>query len=137
MPAVRSSVAVAEGNAGRYSVDAHLTHVPAATEAVAETHVRRLEAMRRAGLAIREPDGSWSIAADHLDQVSRYEAGRAREAPVRVELLSSRPIEQLVGADAVTWLDRELVADTSEPRSEEHTSELQSLMRISSAIFCL
>src|SRR3546814_4601737 len=74
--------------------------------------------MRRAGLAIREPDGSWSIAADHLDQVSRYEAGRAREAPVRVELLSSRPIEQLVGADAVTWLDRELVADTSEPLRE-------------------
>src|SRR3546814_9180349 len=60
----------------------------------------------------------WSIAADHLDQVSRYEAGRAREAPVRVELLSSRPIEQLVGADAVTWLDRELVADTSEPLRE-------------------
>src|SRR3546814_1788378 len=28
-------------------------------------------------------------------------------------------------------------APTSEPRSEEHTSELQSLMRISYAVFCL
>src|SRR3546814_10619028 len=27
--------------------------------------------------------------------------------------------------------------DRSEPRSEEHTSELQSLMRISYAVFCL
>src|SRR3546814_5419027 len=27
--------------------------------------------------------------------------------------------------------------DTSTPRSEEHTSELQSLMRISYAVFCL
>src|SRR3546814_6329242 len=27
--------------------------------------------------------------------------------------------------------------DCSEPRSEEHTSELQSLMRISYAVFCL
>src|SRR3546814_8641220 len=27
--------------------------------------------------------------------------------------------------------------DASRPRSEEHTSELQSLMRISSAVFCL
>src|SRR3546814_7896960 len=27
--------------------------------------------------------------------------------------------------------------DTSSPRSEEHTSELQSLMRISYAVFCL
>src|SRR3546814_15005798 len=74
--------------------------------------------MRRAGVACLDPNGIWSIAADHVDLVSRYEAGRAREAPVRVELLSSRPIEQLVGADAVTWLDRELGADTSEPLSE-------------------
>src|SRR3546814_9788074 len=28
-------------------------------------------------------------------------------------------------------------ADNSTPRSEEHTSELQSLMRISYAVFCL
>src|SRR3546814_2884900 len=32
-----------------------------------------------------------------------------------------------VGINAVTWLER----------SEEHTSELQSLMRISYAVFCL
>src|SRR3546814_7984616 len=30
-----------------------------------------------------------------------------------------------------------LVANKYDPRSEEHTSELQSLMRISSAVFCL
>src|SRR3546814_6960422 len=29
------------------------------------------------------------------------------------------------------------MTDTSDPRSEEHTSELQSLMRISYAVFCL
>src|SRR3546814_8179396 len=33
------------------------------------------------------------------------------------------------------WLKR--LGDTSEHRSEEHTSELQSLMRISYAVFCL
>src|SRR3546814_3900900 len=32
---------------------------------------------------------------------------------------------------------RDLVADPSEQRSEEHTSELQSLMRISYAVLCL
>src|SRR3546814_4253357 len=31
----------------------------------------------------------------------------------------------------------QLVANISLPRSEEHTSELQSLMRISYAVFCL
>src|SRR3546814_3417960 len=38
-------------------------------------------------------------------------------------------------------VDREVVVDgnviTSRKRSEEHTSELQSLMRISYAVFCL
>src|SRR3546814_10190205 len=29
------------------------------------------------------------------------------------------------------------IADIEQPRSEEHTSELQSLMRISYAVFCL
>src|SRR3546814_1535628 len=33
--------------------------------------------------------------------------------------------------------DRRCVAATGAPRSEEHTSELQSLMRISYAVFCL
>src|SRR3546814_7652196 len=32
---------------------------------------------------------------------------------------------------------RVLPPDVNEPRSEEHTSELQSLMRISYAVFCL
>src|SRR3546814_10158178 len=31
----------------------------------------------------------------------------------------------------------DLGSSSGEPRSEEHTSELQSLMRISSAVFCL
>src|SRR3546814_3470358 len=33
--------------------------------------------------------------------------------------------------------ERECGADDDEQRSEEHTSELQSLMRISYAVFCL
>ena len=40
-------VAVAEASGGRYSVDRHLAHDPSATEAFAETHVRRLEVSRR------------------------------------------------------------------------------------------
>src|SRR3546814_10589434 len=37
-----------------------------------------------------------------------------------------------MGATAVA-----MAIDVSDPRSEEHTSELQSLMRISYAVFCL
>src|SRR3546814_10821790 len=45
--------------------------------------------------------------------------------------LEHRPLDDLVGAD-----DRDLRA-VDHRRSEEHTSELQSLMRISYAVFCL
>src|SRR3546814_6329953 len=38
---------------------------------------------------------------------------------------------------AVVLQDSKLTADLAEMRSEEHTSELQSLMRISYAVFCL
>src|SRR3546814_5462692 len=35
------------------------------------------------------------------------------------------------------WREAPVVADGAADRSEEHTSELQSLMRISYAVFCL
>lgn len=96
---------VAAANAGRYSVDLHLPHDPAATQAFAEGHVRRFEA--QAGVE-REPDGSWTIAGDHIDCAAAYEARRHRDQPVDVEILSTAPLEQLRDADAATWLDRQL-----------------------------
>src|SRR3546814_4207121 len=43
----------------------------------------------------------------------------------------------LVGAEGTLAYTRNLTLKLSELRSEEHTSELQSLMRISYAVFCL
>jgi type IV secretory pathway VirD2 relaxase len=63
----RTVDAVARANGGRYSVDLHLRHDAQASQAYAESHVRRLEAMRRAGAGPeRQPDGSWAIPGDHL-----------------------------------------------------------------------
>jgi type IV secretory pathway VirD2 relaxase len=107
---------VAAANGGRYSTDLHLKHDPSATQAFAETHVRRLEAMRRAGVGVeREPDGSWMIPPDHVDRAAAYEARRHRDQPVEVETLSARPLEQLRGADAATWVDRELASQSPLP----------------------
>jgi len=112
----RTVAAVAAANSGRYDVDAHLRHDPSATEAFAETHVRRLEAMRRlTGGVTREADGSWIIAPDHLDRAAAYEAARAKDRPVAVETLSPHPLKKLIGADASTWLDRELVGADPAP----------------------
>jgi type IV secretory pathway VirD2 relaxase len=107
----RTVAEIAAANGGRYDVDLHLRHDPTATEAFAETHVRRLEAIRRlTGGVTREADGTWVIAPDHLERAAAYEIARGRYRPVMVETLSPRPLEHLVGADAATWLDRELIS---------------------------
>ncbi|MBV9527346.1 DUF3363 domain-containing protein, partial [Sphingomonas sp.] len=99
----RTIADVAAANGGRYSVDLHLRHDPAASEAFAETHVRRLEAIRRlTGGVRREPDGSWTIAPDHLARVDAYEARLRRDRPVAVEMISPLPLERLASADAPT-----------------------------------
>lgn len=106
----RTIARIAAANGGRYSGDLHLRHDPAASQPFAETHVRRLEAMRRVGVVERLADGSWLIASEHLDRAAGYEERQLRERPVAIEMLSTAPLERLSTADAATWLDRELVA---------------------------
>ena len=112
----RTIAGVAERNGGRYTIDSHLRHDPSATEAFAETHVRRLEAMRRAtGAVDRQPDGSWIIAPDHLARADAYERQLSQRTPVIIETLSHRPIEALAAHDGQTWLDRELTSPKPTP----------------------
>ena len=107
----RTVVAVAASNDGHYTIDAHLRFDPRASEAFAETHIRRLEAMRRVMRSVeREPDGRWVIVPDHLDRAAAFEARLATDRPVTVELLSSTPLDRLKTMNAATWLDRELTA---------------------------
>ena len=106
---------IATANAGRYDVEIHLQHDPSASAAFAETHVRRLEAMRRiAGLVEREADGTWIIAPDYLERAAAYERRQAKETPVVIQTLSTLPIERQIDADGTTWLDRQLVGDRPE-----------------------
>ncbi len=103
-----AAIAVAHG--GQYSADLHLKHDPRAKEAFVETHVRRLEAMRRAGIGVeRGSDGTWSIAPDHLDRALQYERMQARKAPVQVKLLCTLKLDRQTTAEGATWLDHELV----------------------------
>jgi type IV secretory pathway VirD2 relaxase len=112
----RTIAEIAAANDGRYSVDLHLRHDQSASEAFAEAHVRRLEAIRRlTGGAEREPEGSWKIAPDHLDRATAYEARLARERPVAVETVSPMPIDRLATVDAATWLDRRIAGEDSTP----------------------
>src|SRR3546814_2690717 len=77
-------------------------------------------------------------AGDGAGQVAQQAVGDARvehhrQAPGRRLLGVKAPDRALAGAPA----DLGGVVKLSAVRSEEHTSELQSLMRISYAVFCL
>ncbi|MFX4083487.1 relaxase/mobilization nuclease RlxS [Sphingobium yanoikuyae] len=110
---------VAAAHDGRYSIDLHLRHDPAATESFAETHVRRLEAMRKTmGSVGREADGTWVIAPDHVERAAAFEAHRVNAAPVIVQTLSAIPLDCQAGADGATWLDRELASADPMPLRE-------------------
>jgi len=112
----RTVAEIAAVNGGRYSIDAHLMHDPQATEAFAEKHQRRLEAIRRmTDGVVREQDGSWVIAPDHIERAGAYEQALAARDPVVVEMLSVRPLQVLPKHDGATWLDRELISDQPEP----------------------
>ncbi|MCT7378239.1 relaxase/mobilization nuclease RlxS [Chelativorans salis] len=107
---------IAAANDGRYNIDIHLNHDSSATDRFAETHVRRLEAIRRATRGVeREPDGTWIISPDYLERAVDYERRRAKAEPVRVDKLSPLSLEQQVEFDGATWIDRELVSGSPEP----------------------
>src|SRR3546814_9201589 len=70
---------------------------------------------------------------DHANLMIVSDHGMATVAPGH-----AIAIEDMVSREAATVVSiGQSVGITPNPRSEEHTSELQSLMRISYAVFCL
>ncbi|HEX5257763.1 MAG TPA: DUF3363 domain-containing protein, partial [Sphingomicrobium sp.] len=100
---------IARANGGLYSEEVHRWRDPTATEEYIEAHVRRLEALRRGGVAVeRFTNREWSVPPDYLDQVLEHEQHVARASPVRIQLLATQALEQEATAYAPSWLDRQL-----------------------------
>ncbi|MCM2502604.1 DUF3363 domain-containing protein [Aureimonas altamirensis] len=76
-------------------------------EGYVDAHVRRLEALRRAGIVERIDADQWRIPDDLVSRAAVYDAGRDRQASVRV--LSPVDLGKQIGSDGATWLDRRLV----------------------------
>lgn len=98
---------------GVYRASDHLMHLNQANarnpQFAVNTHVRRLEALRRAGIVKRITDGVWQIPPDLAQKARQYDVQRA--AGPAIELRSHLPIQRQVNALGVTWLDRQLVDD--------------------------
>jgi type IV secretory pathway VirD2 relaxase len=100
---------IARANGRLYNPEVHLAHDASATDEYLQAHVRRLEALRRAGAAVeRQPDGSWIVPDDYAEQALECETRSARAAPVRIQVLAVQALEQEATVNAPSWLDRQL-----------------------------
>ena len=84
-------------------------------EAFVEAHVRRLEALRRAGIVERLEEGVWRVPQDLVDRGRAYDTRRS--PGVTVEIHSYLPIERQVSAVGATWLDTLLVRPAGDVES--------------------
>src|SRR3546814_4325879 len=87
--------------------------------------------------------------AGRADAAARRLAERLRHAPNLIQVVTDIAGDPFFDRNGLLYLDLEDLQDLSDrlagaqallatlARSEEHTSELQSLMRISYAVFCL
>ena len=75
---------------------------------VVAVHVRRLEALRRAGIVVREAEGVWRVPGDLAERGRQYDAQRLGGG-VAVELKSHLPIERQGRVIGATWLDQQLI----------------------------
>jgi hypothetical protein len=98
--------AIAAQTGGAYSIEHHKTTRPGASPEIMAANIRRLEAMRRAGLVERDASGVFQIADDHLDRALAFERKIAQRSPVVVAVESHLPIRDQVLASGPTRLDR-------------------------------
>ncbi|MBM3083046.1 DUF3363 domain-containing protein [Chelatococcus daeguensis] len=131
-PSDRSIAVIAED--GIYRPSRHLEQakfegrVPGGDyEGYVDAHVRRLEALRRGGIVERIDADQWRIPQDFEGRAAAYDAGRNRQASVRV--LSVLDLEKQIGADGATWLDRRLVSpDASDLASAGFGQQVREAM---------
>src|SRR3546814_6752777 len=83
-------------------------------------------------------DAATGLASLRRYFTEQFDAGRIRESDSALgRLMNHSENGALTGNDLFVIAVLLLVAGNETTRSEEHTSELQSLMRISYAVFCL
>jgi type IV secretory pathway VirD2 relaxase len=96
---------IARANGGTYSANLHQADDPRSSPEFIAAHVRRLEALRRAGHVERSPEAVWKIPSDYLDRAKAYEQRQARFRAAQVLVRSELGLREQEKALGVTWLD--------------------------------
>ena len=107
----QSDLTIAEIAARRgqsYSPAFHASDDPSASPEYIQAHVRRLEALRRAGHVKRNKDGSWKLPDDYLKRAESFERQRQKNNPVRLRQLTRGSLQIYSQTMGRTWLDEEI-----------------------------
>lgn len=115
-PADEAVARIADLTEGIYSAEQHLLIEHHADKALIEGNVRRLEAMRRANLVERTPDGAFGITPDHLDKALVFEARQAARSPLNVQAVSYWALAEQERALGATHLDRVMAGEAHAPK---------------------
>jgi len=128
---VRSSDRTIAGLAteGHYRTAHHLTVARLSArpgqdpDAFVAAHVRRLEALRRAGVVERVADGVWRVPPDLPERGRLFD--RRDGNNLEVELKSVLPVERQVRLIGATWLDQQLVTGGAEIGTQGFGAEVR------------
>lgn len=116
---------------GIYRAADHLTHLSRETtpdpQAAVDVHVRRLEALRRIGLAERVEEGVWRVPSDLVRRAQAQDAHKAIDG--RVELRSHLSVDEQLRANGATWLDRQLLAGGDDLASRGFGVQVRAAMQ--------
>ncbi|NYT68859.1 type IV secretory pathway VirD2 relaxase [Pusillimonas noertemannii] len=97
---------------GLYRTTDHLTSVKGRDsdpERIVQSHVRRLEALRRAGIVQRVAEGAWKIPDDLRERGRAFDLQRT--GGVAVALRTHLPLARQTRALGATWLDTQLIGE--------------------------
>lgn len=100
---------VADTNGGRYSPSLHMQLDSSARPEFVEAHIRRLEALRRAGHVTRHKDGRWTIPKDYLSRAATYERVSALSRPLTIQTESALTLSEMRSVIGATWLDKQML----------------------------
>lgn len=98
---------------GIYRPSAHLESVKETMPRIdharhVQSHVRRLEALRRAGIVERIDADRWTVPADLPERGLAHDRQKFGKGP-RVETLTDLPLNEQVRHEGATWLDRTMI----------------------------
>ena len=116
-PADRNIAANAVEDNGVYRPSRHLERIRdnferqgKDPEAFVRSHVRRLEALRRAGLVERVDADHWKVPKNIVACGQAYDLSQGGDG-LGVRTLSALNLHKQIGSDGATWLDRQIIAE--------------------------